>query len=798
MQQFWHRLIRLCQVLAMQCLRFALAALAMFLSVCAGASAQSQRTSEDDEYLSRIQPIFDSRCVACHSCNNAPCQLNLQSYSGLARGANKLSVYDRFRRQAVEPTRLDIDGRSVAEWRAKGFFEVNTGTDPARNLLLRTLQQRVRHASAQPTRPVNDSKACFASADEQMRSEQALPELGMPYGLPPLKPAELAALTQWIAKGAPGPTAAGMASRTRISPRVQGEAGAWEQMLNDGTPRGKLVARYLYEHLFLAHLHFPAAAGEFYRLVRSRTPCASGVDEIATRRPNDDPGPSFAYCLKRFDGAIVDKTHMPYELTPQKLDRIRRTFFGSDWTVSRLPAYSTEEAKNPFVTFADIPVRARYQFLLDDALYEISTFIKGPVCNGSTAVNSIQEQFFVFFLAPDADGMVASPQHAQQVKDKLILPGAWGSNVAPLSEAPAFLRDLVKHREQYRRLRAAHLRSIRPQGYSLADIWDGDGRNPNAVLTVLRHFDNAAVRQGAVGDLSKTVFVLDYPLLERLVYNLVVNFDVHGNVGHQSLTRLYMDMIRMEAEELFLTFLPPPQRKRVRDDWYRGGLLTEAKLRYLFPLLNTDQQTGVRYRNEGEAKAELVQRLLFERLAPGVRGSIDTINWRALQIPADAAAQATLSPVEGALRRVASVRAVGATPFARYMPDLAGVLVRQQDGTRHYSIVHNREHDNVSWISGESRRLAPEEDTLTVREGFLGAYPNMFFVIEEGQAGAFAEAITRLRSARDYRRLVARYGVPRTDERFWAVYDEINGHFRHAQPVDFGWLDLTRYELAGR
>ena len=47
------------------------------------------------------------------------------------------------------------------------------------------------------------------------------------------------------------------------------------------------------------------------------------------------------------------------------------------------------------MTFADIPVRARYQFLLDDAEYEISTFIKGPVCNGSVAVNSIQEQFFV-------------------------------------------------------------------------------------------------------------------------------------------------------------------------------------------------------------------------------------------------------------------------------------------------------------------------------------------------------------------------------------------------------------------
>ena len=77
----------------------------------------------------------------------------------------------------------------------------------------------------------------------------------------------------------------------------------------------------------------------------------------------------------------------------------------------QLPGYSEDTAANPFVTFADIPARARYQFLLDDAEYEISTFIKGPVCNGSIAVNSIQEQFFVLFLRPDADSMVMSAEH---------------------------------------------------------------------------------------------------------------------------------------------------------------------------------------------------------------------------------------------------------------------------------------------------------------------------------------------------------------------------------------------------
>ena len=182
------------------------------------------------------------------------------------------------------------------------------------------------------------------------------------------------------------------------------------------------------------------------------------------------------------------------------------------------------------------------------------------------------------------------------------------------------MQRVTAHREAYRKLRADAARKLRPAGYTLEDIWNGDGRNPNALLTVFRHFDSAVVTQGAVGDLPKTLFVLDYPLLERLVYNLVVNYDVFGNIGHQSLTRLYMDLIRMEAEELFLAFLPPSQRLRLRESWYRGGPLTDIKLRYVFPLVNSSVPTGVIYRNEANAKAELVERVVNELSAPASAG----------------------------------------------------------------------------------------------------------------------------------------------------------------------------------
>jgi hypothetical protein len=763
-------------------------------------SANSQPAPAGDDYTARIQPIFERRCIACHSCYNAPCQLNLQSYSGLARGATKLNVYDRSRPTSVAPTRLDIDGHSVSDWRAKGFFDVASGSAPARTLLMQLVGLRARHPTAQPKKPAGDSNFCPADSGNAELIAQSAPEIGMPYGLPPLSQSEMTVLSGWIASGAPGPSAASLESGRAMPPELQAQVRDWEAFLNGGTPREMLMARYLYEHLFLAHLYFTSQTTSrhpaFFRLVRSRTPCETGIDEIATRRPNDDPGAGgFQYCLNRLDGTIVDKTHIPYDLSPEKLERIRRTFLEPQWDVKNLPGYADETAGNPFATFADIPVRARYQFLLDDAEYEISTFTKGPVCNGSVAVNSIQEQFFVFFLKPDADGMVMSAAYARQAQDLLILPGVWGSDVPILDGIPSFQR-LIAHREAYRKLRADEARKLRPGGYALADIWNGDGHNPNALLTVFRHFDNAVVTQGAAGDLPKTLFVLDYPLLERLVYNLVVNYDLFGNVGHQALTRLYMDLIRMEAEELFLSFLPQSQRLGLRKSWYRGGLLTDLKLRYMFPLVDDTAPTGVVYRNAANAKAELVEQVVNEHLPPQVRGRPDALNWKALRLPRQEGAAPRLTPVEQALRRVASIKAADATPFARFLPDLAVVQVRSEDGSaRLYSLVHNREHVNVSWILGEEDRLAPQEDSLTVRAGVPGAYPNMFFVVAEAEIDAFSSGVARLKSAADYEQLVDRFGVRRSNEMFWPVYDAINSAHLANDPVQSGTLDLTRYAL---
>ena len=39
------------------------------------------------------QAIIDARCVVCHACYDAPCQLVMSSEEGLQRGASKEAVY---------------------------------------------------------------------------------------------------------------------------------------------------------------------------------------------------------------------------------------------------------------------------------------------------------------------------------------------------------------------------------------------------------------------------------------------------------------------------------------------------------------------------------------------------------------------------------------------------------------------------------------------------------------------------------------------------------------------------------
>ena len=66
-------------------------------------------------YSKDVQPILNQRCAVCHSCFDAPCQLNLTSIDGLDRGASSLPVYNGARVLTQYPTRLGIDAQNTKQ-----------------------------------------------------------------------------------------------------------------------------------------------------------------------------------------------------------------------------------------------------------------------------------------------------------------------------------------------------------------------------------------------------------------------------------------------------------------------------------------------------------------------------------------------------------------------------------------------------------------------------------------------------------------------------------------------------------
>ena len=97
------------------------------------------------------------------------------------------------------------------------------------------------------------------------------PKGGMPYAMPNLGREEYTTLVHWLAQGA------SMPEDKEPSKVTAKQIKQWEDFLNGESNKAsnnkrRLVARYLYEHLFQAHLHFDGTDNrEFYRLVRSTT-----------------------------------------------------------------------------------------------------------------------------------------------------------------------------------------------------------------------------------------------------------------------------------------------------------------------------------------------------------------------------------------------------------------------------------------------------------------------------------------------------------------------------------------------
>lgn len=728
------------------------------------------------DFTRDVRPVLDQRCVVCHACYDAPCQLKLEDHAGLARGASRTPVYDGARLSEAPPTRLHQDAQGTAAWRARGFHDVLTDphTPGAPGLMARLLALReARPLPATATLPASfdfsreRTAQCPGPADIDARLAR-FPLWSMPFGLPDLPAAELDTLQRWLAAGAPAADAPSLSSRVRRRVRH------WEAFFNGDSLKSRLVARYLYEHLFLAHLYVDDRGSDtvYFKLVRSRTPPGQPIDVIATRRPFDDPGVARVYYrLWRDPESVVDKTHMPYALSRERGAQWREWFLEPAYEVTSLPGYEPRTASNPFLAYASLPQTARHRFLLDEARFSLMNFIKGPVCRGSVALNVIQDRFWVFFTAPGFLDERAYAQFLATQEKHLRLPAESGSKLWSI----AHWTNYARAQQRYLRAKLDFIRSQREtfaRG-GIEIIWDGDGRNPHAAMTVFRHHDNATVVDGLVGAPPKTAWVIDYPTLERIHYLLVAGFDVFGSAAHQAMTRLYMDFLRIESEMNFLALLPPATRERELANWYRDAV--DEVSAYVQVYFTHDVIDPLyRYRST-DPKREIYQ-VLQSRVAAALGPDSHAFGPADLP-PAALAAMQALGEVRG---RAASL-----------LPE--NVVLNLRDGDA-YTLLVDRAYSNIASMFREADRRLPAEDAVTVVKGILGAYPNVMLELDMAELPAFAAALTALADEADYGRLLDRYGVRRTSPRFWSLSDELHRKHRAAGPIAAGLLDYNRLE----
>jgi hypothetical protein len=736
-------------------------------------------------YADRVAPVFESRCAVCHGCYDAPCQLDLTAWAGVERGASKQPVYKSTRLLPAEPTRLFVDAHGAAAWRERGFHPVLGSTSPSDALLLRMLALGRAHppepdAKLPDALPLDIQRELVCAAPQEFDAfAREHPGWGMPYGIAPLSDAELEAIASWARAGAPPPL-----PPAPLPARLLAQVASWEAFLNGESTKERLVARYLYEHWFLAHLYFgDHPAGPFFRVLRSSTPPGTPAREIATRRPYDPPGDApFWYRLQEIEAAILHKTHITYRLDAARRQHLAELFLAGDWEPTRLPGYEPEEAANPFVAFAEIPARARYQFLLDDSRFFVMNFIRGPVCYGQVAVDVIEDRFFVMFLDPDHDLSVQDPGFLAKAAPLLELPAEHGSAFPPGELWTAY----ALRQARYLRLRERRYAKRDPQGQgpSLDWIWDGGGSDPDALLTVLRHFDSAAVLHGFVGEFPKTAWVMDYPIFERIYYDLVAGFDVFGNVAHQVATRLYMDHLRMQSEDLLLSFLPRALREPLRDSWYEGATDT-LRFRLADRLRDQSHGTQLRFATADPLPELLAQVVAHVRQAAGPPDLLNRCPDLACERPGATPAE---REAEAALRRLAGRPG----PFVEQLPELTLVQLAQ-DGSV-YSLIRDVFHTNVAFLFGEESRLRPERDRLTVAPGVAGSYPNFLFVVAPGELDAFATALAGVGDAAGLEALVQRWGVRRSSPRFWRAQDALHAEQRRVDPTEAARFDLNRYK----
>ena len=242
----------------------------------------------------------------------------------------------------------------------------------------------------------------------------------------------------------------------------------------------------------------------------------------------------------------------------------------------------------------------------------------------------------------------------------------------------------------------------------------------------------------------------------------------------------------MEGEDYFLMMLPQSERQAVRDSWY-VGLHSKVQKNFEEPQGFLDIKSGLNADPEEPVKSALT--IIDEYLGPQITGGADPIN-RCGEDCIDNS-RPDLLMMNTALRQIASIKGSQLKIF----PDNSFLRIRTQADQPDlaYSIILNKGYSNLNSILESEDKRDTSDDTLTILPGLEGSYPNFFYSVDLENISQFAEDAKNIQNRDDYERFVAKYGIRRTDERFWAISDWFHAIAEDQNPIESGIYDLNRY-----
>ena len=201
------------------------------------------------------------------------------------------------------------------------------------------------------------------------------------------------------------------------------------------------------------------------------------------------------------------------------------------------------------------------------------------------------------------------------------------------------------------------------------------------------------------------------------------------------------------------------KQQEVKDDWW----------------IDRDFVTG--YRTD-DPQQELFRHL--EQRVSGTDPVADTINRCRSSGCAESGDNPAKNRADRALRKILDIQG----RIVAVLPDVAFLRVRlggRPEDDLAYTLISNKAYKHVRSMFADEKlgdRRDYENDTQTVVDWLEGAYPNFFYIVDLEQIEAFTAHYGAIANRDDYEQFVARYGMRRTNPRFWSNADWFHERYK--------------------